>query len=92
MSSFAKTKCPNCGAIKSHHLGGWGFYGNETTNCTCGYTYQNVPNCIEDILDRDDDPPVVSHGIQNLSVATLQSRLSVFTTEELERELKRRRG
>lgn len=86
MSSFAKTKCPKCGAIKSHHLGGWGFFGNETTNCTCGYTYENVPNCIENIPDRDDDPP------KNPQVTTLHNRLSVFSTEELERELKRRRG
>lgn len=81
MSSFAKTKCPNCGAIKSHHLGGLGFYGNETTICSCGYKYQNVEKCIEDIPDRD-DPPIPS----------LQSRLAKFSTEELKEELKRRKG
>lgn len=82
MSSFAKTKCPNCGAIKSHHLGGWGFFGNETTVCSCGYKYENVTNCIEDIPDRDDP----SERRMNR-----QSNLAEFTTQELEEELRRRR-
>lgn len=53
MSSFAKTQCPKCGNIMNHHLGGWGFYGQEETTCSkCGFKYQSVPNCIEDIPDR----------------------------------------
>jgi hypothetical protein len=80
MSSFAKTKCPNCGAITSYHLGGLGFYTNETTFCSCGCKYKNVENCIENILDRDDPPK-----------PRLQSSLTNFSTEELEEELKRRR-
>ena len=80
MSSFAKTKCPRCGEIKSHHLGGWGFYGNETTICSCGFMYRNVGNCIEDIPDRNNPP-----------MPKLKSLLSKFSDEELEEELKRRR-
>lgn len=82
MSSFAKTKCPNCGAIKSHHLGGLGFYGHEKTVCSCGYEYENVTNCIEDILDRDDPPQRRMNR---------RGRLDEFTTQELEEELRRRR-
>ena len=56
MSSFAKTKCPKCGNITAHHLGGLGFYGQLETRCKkCGYTYDSVHNCIEDIPDRRDD-------------------------------------
>lgn len=97
MSSFAKTKCPKCGAIKSHHLGGWGFYGDETTICSCGYKYQNVENCIEDIPDRDAPPmPSSRNRLDEFSTKDieheLQNRLAKFSTEELEEELKRRKG
>lgn len=83
MSYFADTKCPKCGKVTQHHLGGYGFYGSDkTTNCSfCGYTYESIPNCLGMIPDRD-NPPVL----------TLQQRLSKFSTEELEEELRRRRS
>ena len=97
MSPFAKTKCTKCGAIKSHHLGGWGFYGNETTICFCGCEYQNVENCIEDILDRDDPPMSSSKNfLDEFSTGEIdyevRNRLAKFSTEELEEELRRRKG
>lgn len=82
MSYFADTKCPKCGKVQQHHLGGLGFFGHETTKCSyCGYEYKSIPNCMDMVLDRDDSP-----------VQSSQSRFSMFTTEELERELMRRKG
>lgn len=82
MSYFANTKCPKCGKVQQHHLGGWGFFGQETTKCSyCGFEYESVPNCMDMVPDRDDTPAQSS-----------QSRFSKFTTEELEEELRRRKG
>lgn len=47
----------------------------------CGYEYESVPNCMDMVPDRD-DPPIQSS----------QSRFAKFTTEELEEELRRRKG
>ena len=89
MSSFAKTKCPRCGAVIQHHLGGYGWLAHgETTRCYCGFEYRNEENCIENIPDRDDDESIPSSRTQN----ELQNRLAKFSTEELEREMKRRKG
>ena len=55
MSYFADTKCPKCGKVQQHHLGGLGFFGHETTKCSyCGCEYESIPNCMDMVLDRDD--------------------------------------
>ncbi len=79
MRSFAKTKCPKCGRITLHHLGNYGFFGNEITTCSCGYQYRSIPNCIES---------EVSYPPQQKSS---RRSLAQFTTKELERELKKRK-
>lgn len=84
MSSFAKTKCPKCGRVIQHHLGGFGFYGQETTKCSsCGYTYDSVQNCIEDIPDRDDRPVA-------RSIIKEEIDLSTVSTDKLLEELRKR--
>jgi len=87
MSSFAKTRCPKCGNVTQHHLGGFGFYGQMETHCKkCGFTYESVPNCIEEIPDRDDHTPQHSVDTKNLN----DVQLSKFSTKELLDELNRR--
>lgn len=78
MSYFAKTRCPKCGLIKSHWLDGLGFYGEETTKCSCGYEYINISNCINQMLDDDEKTTPIN-------------RLAGFSTEEIEKEIERRK-
>lgn len=91
MSYFATTKCPKCGKEKQHHLGGLGFHGEEKTTCSyCGHTYSSVNNCLDMTPDRD-LPPSRSKILASMSAQQSSNHLAGFSTEELEKELQRRR-
>lgn len=88
MSSFVTVKCPRCGTEQQLHLGGYGFYDQETTICKlCGREYDSMTHCIEEVPDRDDDIP-----IKKLQEFPKQAAidLSKVSTKDLLNEIKRR--
>lgn len=75
MRFIAKTRCPECGRTAIHHLTASNFVGKEITDCECGCRYYNIEQLQSCEIDEE------GYRIE---------RLSAFTTEQLEAEIKRR--